>query len=53
MLQRSLRLPKTAAVAIPRKWGVAHPRGGGCMVPFYINYYLITGSAPGAHDLAS
>ena len=49
MLRRNLTGALTAPVAIPPKRGVAYPRLGVCMVPFYIIYYSSIGSTLGGY----
>jgi len=52
MLRRNPLVPKTTAVAIPPKRGVAHPGLGVCMVPFYIIYSITIDSIPGGYGHA-
>lgn len=52
MSRHSQGRPRTGLLAILPKRGVAYPRSGVSMVPFYIFYLIPIDSLPGGHGLA-
>ena len=52
MTGSSSRATNITVIAIPPKRGVAYPRLGVCMVPFYIIYSITIDRTFGGHGLA-